>query len=51
MDTVDTMDIPIDMDMDIGDVRKEVLNLMLNPLLILMLMLMLTHGTDTMVDI
>jgi len=46
---VDTMDIHIDMDMDIGDVRREVLSLT-QPLM-LMLIQMLTPGTHTMVAI
>jgi len=48
MDTEDTMDIPIDMDMDIGDERKGVLNLMLNQLLILMQNQTLILTTDAM---
>merc|ERR1712168_1626028 len=46
---VDTMDIHIDMDMDIGDVKRGVLNL--SQPLMLMLILMLTPGTHIMVAI
>merc|ERR1712168_487029 len=48
---VDTMDIHIDMDMDIGDVRREVLNLSQPLMQMLMLILMLTPGTHIMVAI
>merc|ERR1712168_464373 len=48
---VDTMDIHIDMVMDIGDVRRGVLNLSQPLMLMLMLIQMLTPGTHTMVAI